>query len=220
MSAFLGPIHHWLFKKIKLHEDLEKNLLSRYEEVFGSEISVIREKAETQYGSPMENKPLDQMIDTNNIHGWLQNKITAAETRQAAILTNIFQQHGNKAVEIALEEYEKQGKESGLGARSSVQVDSAPAIYKALNNYLLDGMPCDNVNNITIAEPDLLQWKNIHCLHRKYWEAVGANPDTFYQLRSAWIASFVENANEQYQYTVKTESSNGNPVFVHEIQLK
>ncbi|AOT68550.1 hypothetical protein [Geosporobacter ferrireducens] len=220
MSAFLGPIHHWLFKKIKLHEDLEKNLLSRYEEIFGGEILKIKEKAETKYGSPMENKPLDQMIDTGNIHGWLQSKITTAETRQAAILTGIFQQYGNKALEIALEEYKKQGKESGLDACNNVQVDSAPAIYKALNNYLLDGMPCDNVNNITIAEPDLLQWKNIHCLHRGYWETVGANPDTFYQLRSAWIASFVENANEHYLYTVKTETSNGNPVFVHEIQFK
>ena len=218
MSAFLGPIHHWLFKKIKLHETLEKNLLVHYEKEYGNEIIKIKEKAEAQYGSPMEDKPLDSMIDTGNIHGWLQNKIISSETRQAAILTNIFQQYGDTSVKIALAEYKHQGESSGLDARNNVQVDSAPAIYKALNNYLLEGMPCDNVNSITIAEPHLLQWKTIKCLHRGYWEAVGADSDTFYQLRSAWISAFVENANEKYQYKIEIEMSDGSPIFVHEIQ--
>lgn len=220
MSAFLGPIHHWLFNKIKLHEALEKSLLSRYKSMYGNEISRIQEKAEAQYGSPMEEKPLDQMIDTGNIHGWLQSRISAAETRQAAILTNIFQLHGQEAIEVALEEYKQQGKVSGNDGRNKGQADSAPAIYKALNNYLLDGMPCDNVNNITIADPDLLQWKTAQCLHRGYWEAVGADIDVFYQLRTAWIKAFVENANEKYGYTVSKETSNGRQIFIHEIKIQ
>ena len=47
MSRFLGPVHHWLYNKICLHEDLEKNIVSGFNERY----------------------------DTDNIHGWLQSKI-------------------------------------------------------------------------------------------------------------------------------------------------
>lgn len=220
MSKFLGPIHHWLFHKIKLHEDLEMELICAYKEKYGDEIESIAKKMENQYGSPIEDKPLDQLIDTENIHGWLQNRISIAETRQAAILTAIFNKHGQDAVKIALDLYRNQGAQSGLDAKAKGQTDSAPGIYKALNNYILDGMPCDNVNNISSADPDRVEWKNIKCLHRSYWEAVGADVEIFYRLRTAWIQAFVENANENFTYQVSKADFNGLPGFIHQIKTK
>jgi hypothetical protein len=46
MSAFLGPIHHWLFNKIRLHEELEGRLVEQYKAIYGSEIDEIVRTAE------------------------------------------------------------------------------------------------------------------------------------------------------------------------------
>lgn len=151
MSRFLGPIHHWLFNKIVLHERLKKELILLYKDQYGSEIENIVTEMKNCYGLSIENNPLDQLIDTNNIHGWLQERISIAETRQAAILTQIFNRYGKEAVEIAIGAYGNQGARCGVEAQTKDQVDSGPSIYKSMNNYMLGGMPCDNVNNITSA---------------------------------------------------------------------
>ncbi len=220
MSRFLGPIHHWLFKKIQLHEALEAQLIHVYASKYGHEINGMVEKTVNKYGHPLSDAPLDQLIDTDNIHGWLQSRISIAETRQAAILTSVFQSHGQEAVEIAMDLYRQQGVQSGSDAKSKGQVESAPAIYKALNNYILEGMPCDNVNNVTVADPDLVEWKNTQCLHKGYWEAVGADIEVFYQLRAQWVKSFVENANEAFTYKVSNGDLNDTTGFVHQIIKK
>lgn len=217
MSKFLGPVHHWLFNKIKLHESLEKQLIETYKQKYGEAIHQIVQNVANHYGAPIEDQPLDQLIDTGNIHGWLQQKISIAETRQAAFLTEIFNKYGESSVEIALSIYGQQGAQSGAGAKLNDQTDSGPSIYKSLNNYILDGMPCDNVNNVSIAEPDKLQWKSVRCLHKGYWESVKADIDIFYQLRTAWIRSFVENANPDFIYQVTKTNNNG---FIHEIIKK
>ncbi|MBB6218967.1 hypothetical protein HNQ80_005145 [Anaerosolibacter carboniphilus] len=220
MSRFLGPIHHWLFNKIKLHEALEVELIQAYTSKYGDEVNTIVEQAANKFGAPLPDAPLDQLIDTDNIHGWLQSRISIAETRQAAILTSAFQSYGQESIEMAMNLYKQQGVQSGTDAKSKGQVESAPAIYKALNNYILDGMPCDNVNNVTIAEPDHVEWKNIQCLHKGYWEAVGADIEVFYQLRAQWTKAFVENANEAFTYKVNTADFNGTTGFVHQILKK
>lgn len=220
MSRFLGPIHHWLFNKIKLHEELEVELIHAFTSKYGGEIDTIVEQAVNKYGTLLPDAPLDQLIDTDNIHGWLQSRISIAETRQAAILTSVFHNHGQEAIDIAMGLYKQQGIQSGADAQSKGQVESGPGIYKALNNYILDGMPCDNVNNVTTAEPNHVEWKNVQCLHKGYWEAVGADVKVFYQLRAKWTKSFVENANEAFTYTVSAADFNGTPGFVHQIIKK
>lgn len=220
MSAFLGPIHHWLFNKIKLHEDLERALLFRFEKEFGNTIQSIAAETIQSHGAPLEERPLDQLIDLGNIHGWLQNRIAIAETRQADLLTRVFKAYGDKALSMALEAYEEQGKESGLDAQAKGQTQSAPALYKALNNYLLDGMPCDNANSVITAEPDFLQWKTMECLHKAYWEKVGADTQSFYKLRHHWIKAFIEKGNSDFQYSCTSETIKGQSIYIHEIKLK
>ena len=77
-------------------------------------------------------------------------------------------------------------------------------------------MPCDNVNNVTIKKHDVLEWQNIKCLHRAFWEIAGANVDTFYSLRFSWFKTFVETINPQFTHTVKSEGS----IFIHRIVRK
>ena len=77
-------------------------------------------------------------------------------------------------------------------------------------------MPCDNVNSVTIKEVDVLEWKNIKCLHRTYWEIARANVETLYSLRFSWFKTFIETINPKFTHKVKSEGS----IFIHEIVRK
>jgi hypothetical protein len=216
MSAFLGPIHHWLFNKISIHEELEGRLIRIYKEKYGSEIDEIIKISEDRYREPLGRKPLEEQIDLANIHQWLNATIGRTETRLAYVLGEILRKHGKESLEIALSEYEKQGGECGANARKKGTTANAPQIYKAINDYLLEGMPCDRVNFITVNEDARLQWKTTECLHRPYWKEAGADIETLYKLRFQWIESFVSNANPEFEY-VHREGDNIDSLFIHEI---
>ncbi|MBS4539266.1 hypothetical protein GOQ27_12390 [Clostridium sp. D2Q-11] len=216
MSRFLGPIHHWLYNKIALHEELEKNILNSLEQKYGMEITQTHDYFLNKYGDFLEDKPLEELIDTNNIHGWLQNRINIAEGRFADFVTTVLTKFQGETFSIIEKEFERQGTECGKDAKDKYEVSSAPDIYKALNNYILDGMPCDNVNNVVKTEANELEWKVTNCLHKKYWTSVNGDLDIYYNLRSIWTEKFVENANNDYNYEFKFESN----VLKHKIISK
>lgn len=200
MSKFLGPIHYWLFNKIKLHEELEKNIVESLEDKYGLEIEQTHLYFIDYHGSLIEDKPLEELIDTSNIHGWLQEKIDIAETRFADFITTVLDKFPGEAIVIIEKEYEKQGIECGIDSKGKYPVNNAMEIYKSLNNYILDGMPCDNTNNIINSTEKEIEWKITNCLHKKYWEKVDGNTEIFYNLRSLWNSKFVENANTSFEY--------------------
>ena len=77
MSAFLAPIHTWLFNKILLAEELEKSLNEAYIDKYKDIAKEMIEKSLT-YGSPIDTtRNIEDIIDKSNIHGWLQDKISA-----------------------------------------------------------------------------------------------------------------------------------------------
>ncbi|MDP4143732.1 MAG: hypothetical protein Q8936_04515 [Bacillota bacterium] len=218
MSRFLAPIHTWLFNKIKIQEDLEKNIILALEEKYGKEVKYITAAAEEEFGAPLEDKPIEELIDTSNIHGWLQSKITAAETREAVILTKTFEKHGKDAIDLVLSIHSKMGEFYGKDAASKYELDTAPEIFNALNNYILEGMPCDNVNSVTLNEDDKLQWATSRCLHKGYWEAVNGDIDAFYSFRAEFVKQFVQNANSSFTYSVSKPEDDTTIVLLHEIK--
>ena len=216
MSAFLGPIHHWLFNKITLFENLEENINKDVVAKYGDIALALINEIHGKYGEFTPKLPLENLIDTNNIHGWLQNRISIAETRQAATLKAFIDNFGAEVITLLEQNYIDQGSSIGILASRETDVSNAPSIYKALNNYLLEGMPCDNVNSVMISEPDFLQWNTSGCLHKPYWDKVGAASEIMYQLRFAWIKAFVENANSKFTYRNEV----ANQGFVHQIVKK
>lgn len=216
MSAFLGPIHYWLFNKITLFENLEENINKDVIAKCGDKAVEIAEEMKNKYGDFIPKMPLENLIDTGNIHGWLQNKISIAETRQAATIKAFVDHFGSEVTKVIEENYINQGSKVGNIASNENDVSDAPAIYKALNNYLLEGMPCDNVNSVMTSESNLLEWNTFRCLHRPYWDTVGADSELMYSLRFAWIKAFVESANSKYTY----KNQRANEGFIHQIVEK
>lgn len=103
-------------------------------------------------------RPLDEILDTDNIHGFLQEKIDIVETRLAYALKH-SENTGEKLFAL--------GKKCGKGK----SFDSYENIARDLNMYLLDGMPCDRGASFVVKDGDLYLITNTN-LHDKYDEKV------------------------------------------------
>ncbi|MCR4943447.1 MAG: hypothetical protein K5986_03135 [Clostridium sp.] len=199
MSLFLGKIHYWLFNKIQWFEGLERDVIVLAKNS-GLDVNTLTKEINAKYGEPTPNKPLEDMIDTGNIHGWLQGKIHAAEGRMAA-WTNALLSTNNKEVKKALENiYIEQGIKAGKEVIAETKLDSAEEIYNAVNDYILDGMPCDRVNVIEESNSEIVSFRRSMCVHKEVWEREDVNVDTFYGLRKLWVESFVQTINDEFEY--------------------
>lgn len=221
MSKFLAPIHFWLFNKVEIHEDLETDLEEIFKAKYGEEVKNIVDANIEKYGERVSDKKLEDIIDQGNIHGWLQGTIAVAETRQAAILADLIEKYGDEGIELARNVHKDHAAKNAVIAKSTRPVDTAEEIYKTINDYVLDGMPCDSAGSVTRSEEDILLAESKGCLHINYWEAAGLDADTMYDLREEWTKSFVNELNPNYIYKVDIDKSDkGSRSFVYTIKKK
>lgn len=200
MSLFLGKIHYWLFNKIVWFEDLEEEIINLAKKE-GLDVDSISIEINNKYGQRLPKLPLEDMIDTSNIHGWLQDKIHSAEYRLATWTVKILEKEGSQ--EKLEDLYIKQGLKAANEVIVSGKVlSNAVDIYNAVNDYILDGMPCDRVNEVVLQEEDKLIWKRRICVHKELWDTVGGDVSLFYNLRDLWIKSFVNKINNNYKYCI------------------
>ncbi|TCK90514.1 hypothetical protein EDC19_2283 [Natranaerovirga hydrolytica] len=196
MSLFLGDIHFWLYNKIILAEALEKDILRLAKEK-GFNEALLKKESREKYGNPTEGKELETIIDTSNIHGWLQEKIANVETRQSFLVTQLVQEDKNNIVEIkAL--FANQGKTSANEVEKAL--NTPEEVFNYLNNFVIEGMPCDRVNEIIKSDEQEFVWSVTTCLHRPYWEKVSGDVEVFYILREAWVKAFVEAIKGGFEY--------------------
>lgn len=201
MSAFLGKIHYWLFNKILWFEGLEKDIINLAKEQ-GLNVESIAKDINEKYGEPSPNKPLEEMIDTSNIHGWLQSRINSAEGRMAAWTTKILDADDIDNVRNKLENvYIKQGIKAAKELKNAgAEPKTAEEIFNSVNDYILDGMPCDRVNEVVASDENTIHWKRRVCVHSDIWNEENGNVDYFYKLRSLWIKAFVNEVNSNFKY--------------------
>lgn len=202
MSLFLGKIHYWLFNKILWFEKLEDKIINLAKEE-GFEVEKLGAEIQNKYGEKLPNKPLEELIDTSNIHGWLQNQIHCAERRMAAwtkLLIEADEKNYSKLEEI----YKSQGIVAANEIKSEGTIPFTPEeLFNCINDYILDGMPCDRVNEVILKDEDKIEWVQRICVHKDIWEEVGCKVDYFYDLRNAWIKYFVNELNNDYEYDLK-----------------
>ncbi|EGT3616259.1 hypothetical protein FHH43_08445 [Clostridium perfringens] len=200
MSLFLGKIHFWLFDKIKWFENLEDEVL----EIARERKMPVNEwisYANSNFGEKTPNKQLDEIIDESNIHGWLESRINAAEGRCAYYITNMLNR--DKSVKEDLTKlYEKHGKLNAEECKAQLDKESASEIYTALNDYILDGMPCDRINEIIENTDNKIIWSMSRDLHKRFWDEVDGNVEEFHDLRNSWIKAFVEEINPEFQFEI------------------
>ncbi len=118
MSLYLGKVHYWLYNKITWFEELEKEIIN-FAEIKNLPVKQWKEEIISKYGAPTENKPLEEIIDTSNIHGWLQSKIHSAEARQAAWVTAILKEKKEYKKDL-IDIFKSQGEKCALEYREKI----------------------------------------------------------------------------------------------------
>lgn len=192
MSAFLGPIHYWLFRKIKFQDELVKCVETYVKTLEQGEewISQMNQK----YGV-VETGELAEIIDGGNIHGWLQERIGIVENRLAFLITRVTENHPERMLDINDVVYEfgkLHSAEQGLSVREA---------FEYLDNLLLNGMPCDRVNHITDEEESRIAWEQMVDIHASYWQAIDGKVEHYYTIRENLVVGILESSGIAYQQT-------------------
>lgn len=177
MSAFLGPIHYWMYEKIKVQEELLRRIAAKAEQEgwLTAAAEFVRE----------EERPLEQIIDAANIHGWLNGHIESVERRYAELTAAVLAGHAERLEELKAIAY-------GLGREKSAAADStAEQCYKRIEDCTLNGMPCDGVNIVTDKSEEHFSWEQRFDVHGAYWIEAGGNAADYYALRQQLIAGIL-----------------------------
>ncbi|MDD2494722.1 MAG: hypothetical protein PHE29_05970 [Tissierellia bacterium] len=191
MSAFLGPIHHWLYNKISIQHNIVENIIS-YTEENNMEID-LRNALDEKFGKA-EMKPLEKVIDVTNIHGWLQEKVSLEEYRLAYAVTSILSKEPNVLEDIKTIFYNMGKRISDLCENKSLV-----EVYKTINDTLLDGMPCDRANELLLQDENEVVWRRNVCVHKNYWSEVNGDIDIYYLLRDEFISGLLDKINVNYE---------------------
>ncbi len=196
MSAFLGPIHIWLYNKILLQNAMTDAIAAYAEEKGWTK--GLNEKLASRYGT-LETGNLEDNINTDNIHGWLQERVSLVENRLAYAVTTLLEEDSTRLGEMkqAVKEFGKNHSVSG-----DLSVKQA---YDHLENTLLNGMPCDRVNQLVKEEPDLLAYRQAVEIHQPYWDMIHGDVINYYELREALIQGMFEGSSVQFHHTGNQE---------------
>ena len=219
MSAFLGHIHYWLYSKILRVAEREQLLYEKAEALCGSTAEELREQVWQIYGEPLPEVDLEQLIDHTNIHGWLQRQVTIVETREAAFIKELMDQCGQGAKDAVKEGFAEHGKRCGEHAKSAgkYDADQAGGVYRALNDYLLNGMPCDQGDMVVTNEPGHLVWEGEVCLQERNWVKAGVDKASMKEFYVLWTNGFVKALNPELSYRQTGDTLKGDKTNRHEI---
>lgn len=148
MSAFLGPIHFWLYNKIGRQEELTKHI---------AEYAAQKGWIEDQRKYTKDLPALETVIDESNIHGFLQDQIHDAESRYAELIETVICDERSRELHQAAFEY---GKSNALDQNAN-----PASAYKSFEDFFVNGMPCDRVNAIVSESEDEIAWKMTQDIH-------------------------------------------------------
>ncbi|MGL5256188.1 MAG: hypothetical protein ACRC76_04035 [Proteocatella sp.] len=187
MSAFIGPIHSWLYNKI-IFQDSLTDIILKVSENKGYEL---RNIIDDLYGE-LEKDELENIIDKSNIHGWLQERVNLVEVRLAYAVTKLIE-FDEKNIELVLENVKAFGS-----ANADTSKKSAEEIYLYLEEILLNGMPCDRVNNIESKSKNEVIWRQNIDIHEKYWIQLGGNILYYYEIRDSFIEGLLSDLDFEF----------------------
>lgn len=205
MSAFLGPIHYWLYNKIERQRQLVEELF-----LLGKESDLSLEAECKELFGVFEKKPLEEMIDHNNIHGWLQERVSQVEYSYAYCVTKLLQADPGLMPKLK-SIHKSSGRELSLTMKD--KNPDAAIIFKAISDNLLDGMPCDHANRLLAQSEDEVLWQRSICVHSIYWDNTGGDVKNYYELRDAWLEGLTEELGfslerpDEISYCIKRKSA-------------
>jgi len=185
MSAFLAPIHFWMYDKILIAQELtfklEEKFLNKEE----------REEVESLFPG-LYSKDLEEVIDQSNIHGWVHTAVSNVEIRFAYIVKTLLDRG------ISLEEIKKVAFEYGKSFPEQ-EVSSLKDAYELLMDILLDGLPCDVSISVTREEENELEFVLYNDIHKQYFNEFNLEVSLYHEIREAFVNGIFERYSLKYK---------------------
>lgn len=172
MSLFLAPIHYNVFGKVSYQAGLVKSLLVAYPN------ADLKDEFERALG-PIDGD-LANLIDHDNIHGWLQEKIQICEHYLAKTVEGLLDEG------LTIEDLEEFFYNQGARLRG---IDTGSNLVSTILASFPDGMPCDRAIEPLEMADDRGAWRINTDLHGSFWQDGGG---TYYRLRDAWTRGISE----------------------------
>ena len=191
MSQFLGPIHEWMYGKIKYQDQMTNYICEKAKEYGWNE--QLKETLAKAYGELTPGN-LEDIIDVMNIHGWLSSHVDMVESHFAQAIHSLLEEDKTRLEALKQVCFEA-GKEVGSQFDKTT---SCKECYDIVRGHLVDGMPCDGGLRIESDEEDQIIWSVSEQVHEPYWTERQESLDTFFELRDAWLRGFFDEKVVQY----------------------
>ncbi|MFH5836034.1 hypothetical protein ACHAL6_08140 [Proteiniclasticum sp. C24MP] len=182
MKEKLAPIHFVQHNRIKIQENLEAFLIDLFN------LHSVDEHALDLHGPRTSDEALEVQIDHDNIHGWLESHLVANEKRMGILSKEIVARNDENALHLAHAEY---GKRLADSLKEKVRFTNGQELYGYLNAILLDGMPCDKINELVESDDHHLVWKSSRDIHSSYYEEQNLPENLYLDLRRSFLSSFL-----------------------------
>lgn len=196
MSLVLAPIHSLMYRRILFSDELGNALLAWAKaEGYVNDEDV---QALNEAFPEAEHKPLVEIIDSSNIHGWLHDKTVTTEKRLARALRLITDKVDLSADNTAKASMLAAVRELGEG-RDVPTPEAAADAFNLISGFLLDGMPCDGVIVRDATEGDSVSWRVDHPDREMFWEEEQLDPTLFYDIRAAFVDGLLADSSVAFR---------------------
>ncbi|MCF6156277.1 MAG: hypothetical protein E3K36_13770 [Candidatus Brocadia sp.] len=224
MSLVLGPIHHWMYGKIKTTEAREFAIVSEFKAKYGAEADKILEQVYKKYPKSSVSKPLEELLANKPIHQGIQSLIVEIESREAAIIAAFCAKYSD-AAKVAADAARKHGISCGKEAikgkgLSTADCGNTSKTFEVMGDYLCDGMPCDRGAQVVTDSEKETAWDHESCVHESYWRDAGADFLTMCNIINEWIAGFGEGINSHIEYKREKALAAGDPSCLSNFKIK
>ncbi len=174
MSRFLGPIHYIMFEKIQY---LNK-IVNSMKDLVDEDIDL----------NEIETGELSDLIDTDNIHGWLQQRVSLVEDNLAKVLS-VLKSEGklDEGYKIAFD----------FGKNENFSGDATEA-FQYMSDKFLDGMPCDMANLPIESDSNDFRWIKRLDVHKAYY-IYGCDVSVYDDFRKSWLDGLLSNSDLSYE---------------------
>ncbi len=224
MSLVLGPIHFWMYGKIKTTEARESAIAAAFKAKYGADADKIFDQLYKKHAKPNVNKPLEELLANKSIHQGIQSLIVEAETREAAMIAAFCAKYKDAAM-VAAGAAHKHGVICGKEAIKGKELTPADCnntvkAFEVLGDYLCDGMPCDRGAQVVSESEKCTSWDHETCVHDPFWKNAGADFLTMCNIVNEWIAGFGEGINSRMGYKREKAIAAGNPSCLSVFEIK
>lgn len=223
MSLVLGPIHYWMYGKIKTTEAREAAIVSAFKSKYGTEADKILEQVYKKYPKTNTNKSLEELLANKSIHQGIQSLIIEGETREAGVVA-AFCAKFSDAAKVAADAAHTHGILCGKEAVKSkglsvTDCNNTAKAFEVMGDYHSDGMPCDRGAQVVAESNKRTSWDHEACVHEQYWKNAGADFSVMCDIVNEWIAGFGEGINPKIHYQREKAIAKGDSTCLSNFEI-